>query len=244
MEELTLACMQHLQTAVVYVIDLSGTCGPKSTVLEQLLARSEVKKLFGHRPWIDVVSKSDLPFCQSSLGLRPLCSRRGAGGGAAATSVQSGGFHKSGGVRSGDSAGGGGGGGDGAPYMARPPPTFYDGEGVEFTVKEMARAVRRQARAQSLLATSAQLGPGAAECDSEGGGAEGGGGGGRGEGEQWGVDEAADIALCHSLGVPDALRVSVHDGGGMDALRASINALLEGTQYYYAEAGEEEEEGQ
>ena len=61
MESLTLAAMQHLPTAVMYVMDLSGGAGDKcSSVDDQLQLRREVRARFPRRPWIDVVSKYDL----------------------------------------------------------------------------------------------------------------------------------------------------------------------------------------
>ena len=61
MEALTLAAMQHLPTAVMYVMDLSGGAGDKcSSVEDQLQLRREVRARFPRRPWIDVVSKVDL----------------------------------------------------------------------------------------------------------------------------------------------------------------------------------------
>mmetsp|Transcript_54916 Transcript_54916/g.164437 ORF Transcript_54916/g.164437 Transcript_54916/m.164437 type:complete len:184 (-) Transcript_54916:46-597(-) len=61
MESLTLAAMSHLPTAVMYVMDLSGGAGDKcSSVHDQLRLRREVRERFPRRPWIDVVSKSDL----------------------------------------------------------------------------------------------------------------------------------------------------------------------------------------
>ncbi|KAL3774323.1 hypothetical protein ACHAW5_009842 [Stephanodiscus triporus] len=61
MEELTLAAMAHLPTAVMYVMDLSGGAGDKcSSVEDQLVLRRELRARFPRRPWIDVVSKVDL----------------------------------------------------------------------------------------------------------------------------------------------------------------------------------------
>ena len=61
MESLTLAAMQHLPTAVMYVLDLSGGAGDKcSSVEDQLQLRREVRARFPRRPWIDVVAKYDL----------------------------------------------------------------------------------------------------------------------------------------------------------------------------------------
>ncbi|KAL9180973.1 hypothetical protein ACHAXT_009778 [Thalassiosira profunda] len=61
MEELTLAAMAHLPTAVMYVMDLSGGAGDKcSSVEDQLVLRRELRARFPRRPWIDVISKVDL----------------------------------------------------------------------------------------------------------------------------------------------------------------------------------------
>jgi nucleolar GTP-binding protein len=61
MEELTLAAMKHLPTAVMYVMDLSGQAGDKcSSVKDQLQLRREIRARFPRRPWIDVISKIDL----------------------------------------------------------------------------------------------------------------------------------------------------------------------------------------
>jgi nucleolar GTP-binding protein len=52
---------QHLPTAVMYVMDLSGGAGDRcSSVEDQLILRKEVRARFPRRPWIDVVSKCDL----------------------------------------------------------------------------------------------------------------------------------------------------------------------------------------
>lgn len=61
MEALTLAAMQHLPTAVMYVMDLSGGAGEKcSSVEDQLELRREMRARFPRRPWLDVISKCDL----------------------------------------------------------------------------------------------------------------------------------------------------------------------------------------
>lgn len=61
MESLTLAAMQHLPTAVMYVMDLSGEAGDRcSSIADQLQLRKEVRARFPRRPWVDVVSKVDL----------------------------------------------------------------------------------------------------------------------------------------------------------------------------------------
>jgi nucleolar GTP-binding protein len=68
MEELTLAAMRHLPTAVMYVLDLSGAAGDKcSSVEDQLILRREMRARFPRRPWIDVVSKYDLGVVDGSL---------------------------------------------------------------------------------------------------------------------------------------------------------------------------------
>ncbi|KAG5179656.1 P-loop containing nucleoside triphosphate hydrolase protein [Tribonema minus] len=72
MEALTLASMQHLPTAVIFVMDLSGYSGEQSTVEKQVEVRNELRKRFPRRPWLDVISKLDLPregleFAASSL---------------------------------------------------------------------------------------------------------------------------------------------------------------------------------
>ncbi|CAM9234690.1 unnamed protein product [Ascophyllum nodosum] len=61
MEALTLASMQHLPTAVVFVMDLSGYSGLQSSLENQIEVRHELRRRFPRRPWLDVVSKADLP---------------------------------------------------------------------------------------------------------------------------------------------------------------------------------------
>lgn len=68
MEALTLAAMQHLPTAVMYVMDFSGAAGDKcSSISDQLQLRRQVRARFPRRPWIDVVSKFDLGVTDDSL---------------------------------------------------------------------------------------------------------------------------------------------------------------------------------
>jgi nucleolar GTP-binding protein len=68
MEALTLAAMQHLPTAVMYVMDLTGEAGDKcSSIADQLQLRREVRSRFPRRPWIDVVSKVDLGVVDGAL---------------------------------------------------------------------------------------------------------------------------------------------------------------------------------
>jgi len=60
--------MQHLPTAVCYVMDLSGAAGDKcSSVADQLELRREVRSRFPRRPWVDVVSKIDLGVVDGAL---------------------------------------------------------------------------------------------------------------------------------------------------------------------------------
>jgi nucleolar GTP-binding protein len=68
MESLTMAAMQHLPTAVMYVMDLSGDAGDRcSSIKDQLELRRDIRKRFPRRPWIDVVSKFDLGVDQEIL---------------------------------------------------------------------------------------------------------------------------------------------------------------------------------
>ena len=68
MEELTLAAMKHLPTAVMYVMDLLGQAGDKClSVADQLQLRREIRARFPRRPWIDVVSKYDLGVVNGAL---------------------------------------------------------------------------------------------------------------------------------------------------------------------------------
>ena len=62
MESLTIASLQHLPTAVMFVADLSGLSGDdKSSVADQCAVRRELRQRFPKRPWLDVISKTDLP---------------------------------------------------------------------------------------------------------------------------------------------------------------------------------------
>lgn len=60
MEKLTLASMEHIPSTILFVLDMSGTSGSQSSVRAQLQVRSELREMFGDRPWLDVLSKSDL----------------------------------------------------------------------------------------------------------------------------------------------------------------------------------------
>ena len=61
MEGLTLAAVEHLPSAVVFVMDLSGTSGAQSAPLLQLAVREQVRARYPDRPWLDVRTKADLP---------------------------------------------------------------------------------------------------------------------------------------------------------------------------------------
>ena len=58
-EKLAIATLEHLPTCVVFVFDLSGLCG--TSVSDQLAIREDLHARFAHRrPWLDVMSKSEL----------------------------------------------------------------------------------------------------------------------------------------------------------------------------------------
>ncbi|CAL5191829.1 unnamed protein product [Lathyrus oleraceus] len=58
LEKLTLAVLQHLPTAVLYVHDLSGECGTSPS--DQFSIYKEIRERFPGHLWLDVVSKADL----------------------------------------------------------------------------------------------------------------------------------------------------------------------------------------
>lgn len=61
MEALTIAAMRHLPSAVIFVLDLTGHAGDRtSSAAAQLRLRDELRARFPQRPWIDVVAKADL----------------------------------------------------------------------------------------------------------------------------------------------------------------------------------------
>jgi len=61
MELLTLASIACLPTAVCFVFDLSETAGDHhSSVEAQIKLRDKLRRRFPKRPWLDVVTKSDL----------------------------------------------------------------------------------------------------------------------------------------------------------------------------------------
>lgn len=60
MERLTLAALAFLPVSVLFVLDLSGGCGTR--VADQLAIREELRERFPEHPWLDVLSKCDLPY--------------------------------------------------------------------------------------------------------------------------------------------------------------------------------------
>ncbi|XP_076913516.1 nucleolar GTP-binding protein 1-like [Bidens hawaiensis] len=58
LEKLTLAVLEHLPTAVLFVHDLTGECGTSPS--DQYLIYKEIKERFSTHLWIDIVSKCDL----------------------------------------------------------------------------------------------------------------------------------------------------------------------------------------
>lgn len=58
MERLTLASLEYLPTAVLFVTDLTGHCG--TSLADQWKIRGELKGRFEGKPWVDVFSKADL----------------------------------------------------------------------------------------------------------------------------------------------------------------------------------------
>jgi len=69
MEQLTMAAIEHIDSVVVFVTDLSGTAGPKSSAVNQSHVRSYLRECFPHSKWIDVVSKVDLARHKDSEGI-------------------------------------------------------------------------------------------------------------------------------------------------------------------------------
>ncbi|KAJ8904635.1 hypothetical protein NDN08_001153 [Rhodosorus marinus] len=68
-EKLAIASLQHLQSVIVYVIDLTEDCG--MSVEDQLELRRDMKEQFlkPEQPWIDVLSKNDLKASYKKTGL-------------------------------------------------------------------------------------------------------------------------------------------------------------------------------
>lgn len=73
MEQLTVAAMQHLPTAVCFVVDLTNT----DTVKDQLEVRRQMRARFPKRPWMDVAAKADLDWDeQGEADWRKLCNNK------------------------------------------------------------------------------------------------------------------------------------------------------------------------
>lgn len=58
MEMLTVASLAYLPTSVMFVVDLTEQCG--TTAAKQWKIRCELRRRFPTKPWVDVISKSDL----------------------------------------------------------------------------------------------------------------------------------------------------------------------------------------
>ena len=71
MERLTFASLQHLPTAVLFVLDPTGLSGDKSTLQAQLNVRNYLKTRFPKRPWLDIVSKADIPLSEQVQKILP-----------------------------------------------------------------------------------------------------------------------------------------------------------------------------
>jgi len=71
MEKLTFASLAHLPTAVIFVIDPTELSGEKSTLQAQINVRNHLKERFPRRPWLDVVSKGDIPISDEVLAILP-----------------------------------------------------------------------------------------------------------------------------------------------------------------------------
>ena len=66
MERLTVATLEHLPTAVLFVLDLTRESG--TAVSDQLVVRAELRERFRGKPWVDVFSKADLIGIGDALG--------------------------------------------------------------------------------------------------------------------------------------------------------------------------------
>ena len=56
---------------VLFVMDLTGGSGEKSSIYAQVAVRKELKIRFPDLQWIDVVSKADLPMAEEGIGALP-----------------------------------------------------------------------------------------------------------------------------------------------------------------------------
>ena len=66
MEQLTVATLEHLPTAVLFVMDLTRESG--TSVVDQMAVRAELRERFQGKPWVDVFSKADLVGIGDKLG--------------------------------------------------------------------------------------------------------------------------------------------------------------------------------
>ena len=66
MEQLTVATLEHLPTAVLFVMDLTRESG--TSVVDQMAVRTELRERFQGKPWVDVFSKADLVGIGDKLG--------------------------------------------------------------------------------------------------------------------------------------------------------------------------------
>uniref|UniRef100_A0A6T6MHU0 Nucleolar GTP-binding protein 1 Rossman-fold domain-containing protein n=1 Tax=Rhodosorus marinus TaxID=101924 RepID=A0A6T6MHU0_9RHOD len=75
-EKLAIASLQHLQSVIVYVVDLTEDCG--MSVEDQLELRRDMKEQFlkPEQPWIDILSKNDLrtSYKKTDLYFKDVCS--------------------------------------------------------------------------------------------------------------------------------------------------------------------------
>ena len=77
MERLTLACMAHLPSSVLFIMDLTGQCG--TSVAAQWDIRQDLKEAFPAKPWLDVFTKADLlEELQQQVALKQAEIRQGA----------------------------------------------------------------------------------------------------------------------------------------------------------------------
>ncbi|DBA67859.1 TPA: hypothetical protein ACH3X2_014202 [Trebouxia sp. C0005] len=58
MERLTLACLNHLPSSILFVLDLTAQCG--TSVEDQLAIRQSLRESFPDKLWLDIISASDL----------------------------------------------------------------------------------------------------------------------------------------------------------------------------------------
>lgn len=70
MERLTFASLAQLPTAVIFVVDPTELAGKRlSSLVDQLHVRRQLRTRFPKRPWIDVLSKSDVALTEAQQQL-------------------------------------------------------------------------------------------------------------------------------------------------------------------------------